>query len=727
MNEKIFFYEVEPKFFKDSTGNGCGDLKGLADKFDYFKYLGIDMINLPNLLSAYSDDTDQAFKVVAKTYGSIADFKKVIALSKKHGIKISVEINIGTIKDTHKWFKNASNQEFSFKDIVDFKPNIDENITEGDYKYNEKTKSYYLVNERTQEVVLNWTSEETVKKFIEVVKFWHELGIEGFVFTNFEQINYGSTDGELMTDETLRQLRKFYQAIKEIDKNIIVIGKSSKLDEWAAKDYTEGEKQVFDYTQLTSISLLGTSKQFGNDKLGKFTQGIFVRKIARLTDTNKNILTFGSSEVGRITSRWGDANQYHSESAKSIALILLTTMGSSSIYYGDELGMKNIGLSNLDDFQDETIHERKRALANHKVSGKEFMAAQILQNPINARSLMAWNSDKNGGFSESKKTISPLSEQYKQINVEAQFSNKYSPLIFYKDVIKLSKKSKFKDIFNKGTYKISSQKLGLGVIQIVRKYQEEEIYILINFSRKEKNITTPKNGGTILLSTYGQKKYTELPKSLLPFEGIVIIKNNMTNVQNKIINKKEDIKINSQPQEVIINKEKSDLIIETNKEINKETNKETNLNISNEPILKEKREPVIEEVNKTLVEENKDLITKENNVNKKTTEEVERERQHQAFLATQRMIEADQKAQREKMEIQHQLKKEEFAQKRKEENKLAQLEKQKTQELNTTFKNEKVSEDLEEEVILRDMTTMQETHVVKKEEKLDEQNNINKK
>ncbi|TCG10478.1 alpha-amylase family glycosyl hydrolase [Mycoplasma todarodis] len=688
MSKKIFFYEVEPKFFMDSTGNGCGDLKGLAKKFDYFKYLGVDMINLPNLLSAYSDDTDQSFESVAKTYGSIDNLKEVVSLSKKHGIKISVEINIGTIKDTHKWFKNASNQEFTFKDIVDFKPSINEEINEGKYQYDDKTKSYYLVNERTQEVVLNWTSEETVKKFIEVVRFWNDLGIDGFVFTNFEQINYGSTDGELMTDETLRQLRNFYNSIKEIDENIIVIGKSSKLDEWAAKDYTIGEKQVFDYTQLTSISLLGTSKQFGNDKIGKFTQGSLVKKISRLVDTNRNILTFGSSEVGRITSRWGDENQYHAESAKAIAMLLLTTSGSSSIYYGDELGMKNIGLTLLDDFQDQTIHERKRALANQKVSEKEFMAAQVLQNPINARALMAWNNDKNGGFSNSTETVTPVSNSYKQINVETQFSNKYSPLLFNKELISLSKTSEYKEIFNRGSYKISSQKLGLGVIHIIRKHNEQEIHMLINFSNKEKNITTHKMGGKVLLSTYGQKRYSELPKSLLPFEGIIIVpgeEENESPQTEEVINK--EVKVTDIPSQ-------EKMIVEPKEEVQEE------VQVTEQPIIDKE------------VEE----IKPSEPIDNRTPEEKERDRQREAQLATQKLIEQAQKEQREELERKSQLRKEEFARKQEEERKQAQLAKEKTNELKVVLNDENTAEDIEEEIILKDMTTVQDSHIVKKDE-----------
>ncbi len=522
MNKKMVFYEVDPKFFKDTSGDGSGDLKGFSDKFGYFKYLGIDVINLPNLLSAYSNDANQGFKVVAKSYGSITDLQKIIFLSKKYGIELSVEINIATIKDTHKWFKNASSQEFTYKNIVDFKPNTNDELPKGEYKYNEKTKSYYIVHEGTQEVILNWSSQETMNKFVDVIKFWRHIGIKTFVFTNFEQINYGLTNNGSMWEEALKQLRKFYEAIKKIDEEITVIGKSHKLNDAAAKNYTQGENRIFDLTQLTSISLLGTSKQFGNDKVGKFTQKSLVKKISKLILMKNNILSFGSAHTGRITSRWGNNNQYHTESAKSIALLLLTTPNSSSIYYGDELGVKNIGLSKLDEFQDRTIHERKRALANQKVSEKAFIKAQTLQNPINSRSLMPWNSDKNGGFSSSDNTVTPVSEYYRQINVENQFADKYSPLNFYKKIIGLSKDSKYQDIFKLGTYKISIQKMGMGVIKITRSYQTKIIRIFINFTNKEKSIKCPKIFGKIIFSTYDHKQYEELPKSLLPFEGIMI-------------------------------------------------------------------------------------------------------------------------------------------------------------------------------------------------------------
>ncbi len=524
MNKKMVFYEVNPKYFKDYSGDGHGDLRGLSNKMDYFKYLGVDALILPNILSAYSDDAIQDYTKIAKSYGTISDLQRAISIAKTNKIKIIVELNIGSIKETHKWFKNALEENVSFEEIVDFKNNKEENINkEEKYKYTNKTKSYYVINEKTQEVSLNWANEETMRKFIEVVKFWNDLGVNGFTFTNFEQINYRGTEGEIMSSDTLKTLRQLYISIKEINDNIMIIGKSNVLNYKDAKRFTLGATKVFDYTKLTTTSMLGTSKQYGNDQVGRFSQFALAKDLKASVGSNNNIVSFGSDKTGRITSRWGDEGQYNAESAKALGMLLLTTSSSSSIFYADELGAKNIGLNHLDDFQDATLHERKRALSDKKIKETKFMDAQVLQNPINTKSLMAWNKEKNGGFSHNEKTITPVSSSYKQINVELQYNDKTSPLNFYKKLINLSRTSTFKDVFNFGSYKISNQ-FGAGVIHVIRKFKDKEIHIMVNLSNKPKYIIPPKMGGKVHLSTYGYKTYPELPKLLDQFEGILITK-----------------------------------------------------------------------------------------------------------------------------------------------------------------------------------------------------------
>ncbi len=522
MNKKTLFYEVHPKYFKDYTGTGTGDLRGLADKMDYFNFLGVDAIILPDLLATQEIDSEHNYKSISKSVGTINDLERVLSIAKKNKIKVIVDLNIGSISETHSWFKAATEKTSSFEEVVDFRNHKQEELANSQYKYDKKTKSFYIIDNRTQEVSLNWSSDETLRKFLDVVRFWNKLGVAGFAFTNFENINNYSE--ELMSDLTLRELRRLYTSIKEINDSIIVIGKTDKLIPEAAKEFTEGATKVFDYMQIHTMPLIGSSNKYGADLIGHFSTQKLVKTLRKHVETNNDIITFGSSKIGRITSRWGDEGQYAYEAAKSLGLLLLSTPSSACIYYADELGLKNLSLTHLDDFQDETINERKREMADIGISEKRFMNSQVWQNPINAKSLMPWNTNKNGGFSISEKTITPVSSNYRLINVETQFKDDHSPLNFYKKIIEFTKKGSFATIMEQGSYKIRLQKMGTGVIEVIRKHKTKEVYFLINLTKKEKLISLPKNGGKVLYSSYGYKEYDDLPRTLQPFESIIISK-----------------------------------------------------------------------------------------------------------------------------------------------------------------------------------------------------------
>ncbi len=532
MNNKLTFYNVQPKYFKDHSGSGTGDLIGLSHKMDYFAYLGVDAIILSNLIATQPEDLRKDYKMITKGVGSISDLQRIISIAKNKKIKVILDLNIGSIDETHNWFNAASSGNSSFEEIIDFKHDNSTRLLNDryKYKYNEKTKSYYVVDTKTHEINLNWSSKETMKKFLEVIKFWYKLGVSGFSLTNFERIN--NDQDELMSNPTVSELRKLYLGIKRINNNIIVIGKTNILIPSLLSKFTQGESKLFDYTQMNGIARLGTSEKFGADVIGNFSQTKFVNTMKKHVGTKNDIITFGSLDFGRITSRWGDEGQYVSESAKTLGMLLLSSPSPASIYYGDELGTKNIGLTKLEDFLDATINERKRSLADfYGISEKRFMEAQILQNTINAKSLMAWNANANGGFSNSSKTITPISESYRTINVEAQFKDEHSPLNFYKKLISLSKNSELSEILNSSSYKIKVQKLGGGVIQVVRNTNNAQLCFYINLSNKEKSIKIinsnylPKESkGRVILSTYGYKKYPSVPKKLQPFESILVLR-----------------------------------------------------------------------------------------------------------------------------------------------------------------------------------------------------------
>ncbi len=513
--KKISIYNLNVKYFNDSNNDGIGDLKGLLKKIDYFTFLNIDALILNDILSSESNEKNQNFTSISNQVGTIDDFEKIIKKCKKIGIKIFIEMNLGSIKKQHKWFKDSEKNEK--KDFVEFKKK--ETEINGVAKFNENNNKYYLVNEITQEIPINWNSSIVSKNFIKIIKYWINLKIDGFVFKNFENIH---SKEKTMSKNTLLELKKIYKAIKEINDNIFTIAKSKLIDYKLVNKYTLGSKKIFDYFICSQISLLGTHKKYGNDLIGKFYPHKLNKIISILGKNPTNILAFGNELSGRINSRWGDPGQYNSEAAKTICLLNLMTKASSSIYYSDELGAKNIGLTFLDDFQDKTLNLRKTNFFDIKIKEKDFMAAQVLQNPINARTLMLWNNKRNSGFSLANKTITPVSEGYIHNNVEVQFKNKNSILNFYKNVNEFLKNKKFSNVIKNGKLIISNYFFNLGIIKYKYELNKKKIIIISNFSLiKKKILITPKIKN-IILSSYTNKKYHEFPSWLEAYETLLI-------------------------------------------------------------------------------------------------------------------------------------------------------------------------------------------------------------
>ena len=531
--KKLSIYDLRIKYFNDANNDGIGDLKGLVKKIDYFSFLNVDALILQDLLSSESENPKQNFTSISKEIGTIDDFKILVAKTNKINLKIFIEINLGSIKEKHKWFKESEKE--SEKDLVGFKKS--EREIEGFSKFSKKNSKYYSINEKTQEINLNWSSSNVPKSFVKVIKYWNKMGVSGFVFKNFEFIN-SSLYGASMTDETLFELRKFYNSVKEINDKIFIIGKSSLVDYKKVNEHTYGTTKIFDYFICSQLSLLGTHKKYKNDLIGKFCPCKLSKIIALLADKPTNILSFGNELSGRINSRWGNEGQYNEEAAKTICLLNLLTQASSSIYYSDELGAKNIGLTFLDDFQDKTLSLRKLTFRELRIKEKDFMAAQVLQNPINGRSLMLWNETKNGGFSLADKTITPVSESYQQKNVQMQFKNPNSILNFYKKVNQLLKTRKFSNVIENGTLKVANYLLNLGTIKYTFKLHGKEIVLLANFSLSKKQILFAPKSKNIILSSYANKKYHQFPSELEAYESILL-----TNLydEDKLKKAKEDV------------------------------------------------------------------------------------------------------------------------------------------------------------------------------------------
>lgn len=463
LEQKVFyFYELNAMFFKDGNNDGVGDLLGIIEKVKYFKFLGVDYIILTNFLEVHEhNNTFFSYKSIHKSIGNIKNFATLTKALKENNIKLIIDINVGTISENHIWYKKVVSDS---KKILNTKISLNQQI-----KYNYKTKTYYIINDGIREANIDWFNKNIKDMFSDVVKLWTQLGVSGFRFTN---INY-MISNENKTIDILNRLRTI---IKKIDSNLLIIGQIDK-NNLRASDYY----QVLDFLQYTNTSLLGTSKKHGNDVIGKFKVSHLIKEIKSLTKIKKVVISFASNKVGRILSRWGSSFVYWNESGKAIALLKLIISGSKVIYYGDEIGLTNIGLEKMDDFLDLNIVERQKELKyKFNISYREFINAQTLQNHINAHSLMSWNSKKNGGFTSSAFPIMVPCKSYKRINVISQYSDKNSILNFYSMLINFCKNSIYNNVIQSGKLKIKKYKYK-NLIKIIRQDLDKKIIAFINF------------------------------------------------------------------------------------------------------------------------------------------------------------------------------------------------------------------------------------------------------
>lgn len=551
--KKRVFYEVDPRYFKDGNNDGSGDLNGMANNMEYFFNLGVDTIILQNILSTTTNEKHQNFNQLAGDIGITNDLTKLISIARTAKIDILIEMPIGGIKENHEWFetfKITKNEQFT--DLIQLhskKETTDNEIKNA--KQLKGTRKYYVKSEDTQEVSLNWKSQNLQQKFSGIFEYWNDLGVSGFVFKDFEYLTNKHRDDK-MNMATMKELRKLYRGIKSINHKLITIASSTIIALSDAKALTNGSTKVFDYFLAEQVSLLGSSKKFGTDKISTFKTSELASYLKRIGRDNSLLLSFGSQLTGRVNSRWGDHGEYWAESAKGIALLQFLLPSSPVIYYGEEIGTLNIGLTHLDDFQDATLEERKKVKVAKGLKEKDFMDAQVLFNKINSKTAMSWNDVENAGFSHADKIAHPIPYTYRKINVAKQYQDEASVLNFYKKLISWGRSTAAGKIVANGKYSITS--IIPGLVKIDSTLGEKQVVTYVNLTDKTKKIRKPKEG-KVVFSSYSYRQYKTVPASLEAFESIVVTKKTDESIRNTKLIELEKFKDNEETKRQVILKD----------------------------------------------------------------------------------------------------------------------------------------------------------------------------
>ncbi|MGL6124908.1 MAG: alpha-amylase family glycosyl hydrolase [Metamycoplasmataceae bacterium] len=498
---KLIFYEVNPLFFYDSNNDGFGDFEGISRKIEYFTFIGIDCVIIPDIFNNYNDLMFGKFVNLKNKYGTMNDLKKMIANFETKKIDFAVEINIKKIN----------------KSLLFSKDGV---INSGEI--GELKKAFFLDKHQSEIQSENWNSKKTMESFNKIIKFWISLNVTNFVFVNFEGLfNNNETFGSTLRD----QMIELYKITKEINSQSTIILKSGFLSQENITNCLRGDKKSADYFIDTSYSLVGTNNKTKNDKFETFKpRKLF--KILKETSRNNNlntnlIMSLGSSLSGRLNSRWGDEKSFNSVASKAFITLSVIGPSSSLIYYGDELGMLKTDIKNIHDFNDVYAVERKRLMQSQGQKEEDFLKAQQYLSPINTQSLFQWDSSINGGFSKGEVTIRKISKTYKEINVANQYNNPNSSLYYLKKLIEFTKNPIYRNFFNEEATIANVRLISNGVIKYTYTLNEEKLFIYINISKNWKKVNISEKL-IIILSNYSRKTYTKKIKMLAPFETLIL-------------------------------------------------------------------------------------------------------------------------------------------------------------------------------------------------------------
>jgi oligo-1,6-glucosidase len=542
-------YQLYPRSFQDSDGDGVGDLKGITQRLDYLKDLGINAIWLNPICASPNDDNGydiSDYSAIMKEMGTMADFDTMLAGMKKRNIKLIMDLVLNHSSDEHEWFKGAkSSRTNKYRNYYHWWPAekgtppkryslFDENADA--WRFDSTTNSYYLHYFSRKQPDLNWENPVLRKEMYSMMKFWLDKGVSGFRLDAFPFMAKDTSWPTMPKDWSNEKFVIYYGADKKVHDYLKEMN-DEVLSKYDA--YTVGEggvipfKDVQDYVgadrnEINTLYHDELGNNWGRDSFGfgEYKVGrnnlLNIKKAVTKWDekfiTNGwNTVFFTNHDQSRAVSRFGnDAPEYREASAKMLYTFLLTQRATPYLYNGDEIGMSNIRFKNVEQYNDlQTRNRYYLALKESPAAGAAYLQMQAELSRDNSRTPMQWDASSNAGFTTGKPWL-PINENKATVNVAASEKDKNSILNYVLQMIKLRKDNK--DVLIYGKYELLDAE-NPNVYAYKRTNSKETFLVLLNFSKGIGKTAIPKgyslgeelinnlqalklDGGNIVLQSY---------------------------------------------------------------------------------------------------------------------------------------------------------------------------------------------------------------------------------
>jgi len=538
-------YQIYPRSFKDTSGNGVGDLRGIIQKLDYIKSLGVTMVWLNPIYESPNDDNGydiSDYRAIMKEFGTMEDFDELLEGLHQRGMKFIMDVVVNHSSDEHEWFKQSrSSRDNPYRDYYHWwpaekgKPNyrwsfFDENSDA--WKYDEQTDAYYLHYFSQKQPDLNWENPKVRQEVYDIMKFWAEKGVDGFRLDAFQYVSKDITfppfpegyDVDVpsvieyhgMGPHIHSYLKEMYdQVLSKYDVFAVSEGVGSTLQD--AHDLVDKDRKELQMAYHFEATDMVTT--LDKCTLAQFKES-FTKWDKSFAEKGWIAIYLSNHDQSRFINRYGsDKPAFKDYSAKLLNTFILSMRGTPFTYYGDELGMTNIGFTKIEQYKDIAAINGYKKAATDGEDLDHYLKKLNLLSRDNGRTPMQWDAKKNAGFSSETPWL-PVHENHTTVNVANQQNDHNSVLNHFRKMVALRKQNL---LLVYGNYEIIQEEHPT-IYAYSRTLEDQKMVILLNFSELESSIamSSYNSANEVLINNYSELSVDKNTITLKPYQAVVL-------------------------------------------------------------------------------------------------------------------------------------------------------------------------------------------------------------
>ena len=524
-------YQIYPRSFADSNGDGMGDIPGITGKIEYLKKLGVNVLWICPIYQSPQDDNGydiSDYRTVYPEFGTMEDMKILIQKCQDNDIKIIMDLVVNHTSDEHPWFIEAKKSlDNPYRDYYIWRkgeagqpPNdLMSNFGGSAWEYSPETDEYYLHFYSKKQPDLNWENPKLRQEIYDMMNWWLDQGIAGF---RMDVIDLIGKIPDQKIKENGPMLHKYLQEMNEATfghRDSMTVGECWGATPEIGRLYTDPARKelsmIFQFEQIQLDKKPGGQRWDLKPLYLPDLKCVFSKWQTELEGHGWNSLFWNNHDLPRIVSRWGNDGDYRVLSAKMLATLLHGMKGTPYIYQGEEIGMTNVPFQTIDEFPDIETQNIYQERLKAGFTEEETMYAIRAKARDNARTPMQWNAEKNAGFTEGTPWYR-VNPNYKEINVEQALADPESVFYHYQKLIQLRKEH---EVMVYGTYQLLFPE-DEDLYIYTRTLEEEKWLIVCNFHEKTRKLHC-KRAGQVMLSNYADTPAAEKITELRPYEAVI--------------------------------------------------------------------------------------------------------------------------------------------------------------------------------------------------------------